>query len=273
MEHIAQIVDTFEAMEAKYIFSEEASLEGTPHLQGYVELKKRDRPSAFGLPFRWSLIHWEVAKANKYKNHAYCTKGDGPQYTNMPPPAPETVQITYGDLLRGQKALVDDFRDAENALFGRKIHVFVDEVGGWGKTITTKYMIDQMDAIVVAGKTADAAFAIARRIEYELPIPIVVFDIPRGGRRVINWHAVEKIKDGCLFATKYESGMLRFNSPHVIVFTNEWPDLSRLSADRWVVHDLSQPGKYSHDEQPDEPSLEELWCREVEQKYGEEKKE
>ncbi len=52
MEHCDQLVLTFERKDMNYVFEEEVSQKGTPHLQGYVELKKRDRPSAFGLSFR-----------------------------------------------------------------------------------------------------------------------------------------------------------------------------------------------------------------------------
>ncbi len=211
-----------------------------------------------------------MAREDRQTNYDYCTKTGIGIRTNMQDMVGEGVKkITFSDLFLGQKYIVSQYQERENPLFGRQVHVYVDVTGGWGKTILTKYMVDQMNAIVVGGKTADAAYAIAKRLERNESIPIVVFDIPRGGRRVINWHAVEKIKDGCLFATKYESGMLRFNSPHVVVFTNEWPDLTRLSADRWVVRDLNYEPSFSRGGQPDDPSLQELWCPEGE----EEKKE
>ncbi len=270
VEQCDQLVINFEMKSYNYVFEEEVGDQGTPHLQGYVECPSRTRPSAFGLPFRWSLANWRVAKGSRMDNWNYCTKEGTGIRTNMRDligAENPFKKITFDELFLGQRYLCDQYREPENALFGRQVHVYVDVCGGWGKTITTKYMIDQMNAIVVAGKTADAAYAIAKRIENEEPIPIVVFDIPRGGKRVINWHAVEKIKDGCLFATKYESGMLRFNSPHVVVFTNEWPDLTRLSADRWVVRDLNYEPVFRREEQP---TLEEVWC---EESKGEEKKE
>ena len=35
--------------------------------------------------------------------------------------------------------------------------------------------------------------------------------------------------------TKYETGMKLFNSPHLIVFSNFYPDTDKLSADRWKI--------------------------------------
>jgi len=247
-------MDQVDSMEScfkndEYFWGSEIGEEkGTPHLQGFIILQKKARPSSFNVNFRWSLATWFPMKGTIEDNEVYCSKEQRRIWTNMVFATP-LVKIEYADLRVGQKFLVNKYQEPEDPRFGRNIHVYVDVDGGWGKTITTKYFIDQMYAIVVAGKTADAAYAIAERIKLEKPIPIVIFDVPRGGK--CNWHSVEKIKDGCLFASKYESGMLRFNSPHVVVFTNEWPDLSRLSADRWIVHDLQSNSDYSHAGQPE----------------------
>ena len=37
------------------------------------------------------------------------------------------------------------------------------------------------------------------------------------------------------FSGKYESGMVRYNKPHVIIFANCRPDIEKLSKDRWKV--------------------------------------
>ncbi len=34
--------------------------------------------------------------------------------------------------------------------------------------------------------------------------------------------------------------MVRYNSPHVIVFANRPPDLSDMSADRWRVYNMNE---------------------------------
>ena len=49
---------------------------------------------------------------------------------------------------------------------------------------------------------------------------------------------MEAIKNGCFFSGKYESGMVRFNSPHILVFANEPPERTKLSQDRWCVFAL-----------------------------------
>ncbi len=65
----------------------------------------------------------------------------------------------------------------------------------------------------------------------------MVIDIPRANEGNVSYQAIEDLKNGALFSTKYESGMCVFNSPHVVVFANMAPDLNKLSADRWnIIH-------------------------------------
>lgn len=64
---------------------------------------------------------------------------------------------------------------------------------------------------------------------------IVVLNIPKDKDQFISYQAIEAIKDGCIVNTKYESGGLIFNSPHLIIFANAEPNYTKLSEDRWLV--------------------------------------
>ena len=44
-----------------------------------------------------------------------------------------------------------------------------------------------------------------------------------------------------MYNTKYQSEMRVYKIPHVIVISNEEPDKSKLSNDRWDIHKLLQP--------------------------------
>jgi len=46
---------------------------------------------------------------------------------------------------------------------------------------------------------------------------------------------LESIKNGLFFSGKYESTQVVMNSPHLIIFANEPPDKSKMSADRWHI--------------------------------------
>jgi len=100
-----------------------------------------------------------------------------------------------------------------------------------GKSFMSGHLETQHNAFIVSGgKVAD----IAHPYKAE---PVVVFDL---SRTMVDhcdhiYTIIEKLKDGCLFSGKYQSHSKIFDSPHVIVFANFKPDLTKLSIDRWKV--------------------------------------
>ena len=64
---------------------------------------------------------------------------------------------------------------------------------------------------------------------------IIAIDVPRDNGNNVSYKAIEQIKNGMICNTKYETGMKLFNSPHLIVFSNFYPDTDKLSADRWKI--------------------------------------
>ena len=52
----------------------------------------------------------------------------------------------------------------------------------------------------------------------------------------VNYELLEKIKNGRTVAAKFDSKELKFKTPNTVaVFSNEKPDLSELSKDRWKI--------------------------------------
>lgn len=67
-------VETFENFECDYmVFGQEVGKEGTPHLQGYLYIKKKISMKALKAKLS-KRAHWESAKANAEINKKYCTK-------------------------------------------------------------------------------------------------------------------------------------------------------------------------------------------------------
>ena len=209
---------------------------GTLHRHGYIEFHRKTRPVGI---VKDQSIHWEKCKGNQRQNLLYCVKDGGVVFHSDFILPTETVLMDYIMLRNNQQRLVDLFRGRENPLFGRHIYWFHESEGGWGKSICAKYMVDQMGALEVSSKASDAFFGIVSWIEKhgEAP-PIVILDIPRSCRDYVSYQSIEKIKDGKFFSSKYESSMVRFNSPHVICFANEEPDFEKMSEDRWIVEEL-----------------------------------
>ncbi len=112
----------------------------------------------------------------------------------------------------------------------RTIHWYWDAEGNSGKTAFCKYMYKWEQAVILqGGKYADIAYAMP-----EYP-HMVLMNIPRSSELVVNYSAIEAIKDGLMFSGKYESKMKMWNPPHLVVFANFEPNKEQLSKDRWHV--------------------------------------
>lgn len=218
----------------KYICGFEIGENGTPHIQGFLNFKKKARPmTEFGMP----RIHWEKTRGSLKDNLNYCSK-EAKVFLNKGMPKP--TKLMSKDLLRPEQLkIADKFIEDEDELFGRNIHWFYEKTGGWGKSVLAKFMVDCMGAMLVQGANNDILCGIQKYIEQNEEAPkIIIFDIPRTNENHISYQAIESIKNGMFFSGKYESGMCRFNSPHILVFANETPNYSKLSKDRWIVENL-----------------------------------
>lgn len=65
---------------------------------------------------------------------------------------------------------------------------------------------------------------------------VFFFDAPRSKQgEFIQYDILEELKNGRVFSPKYESGMKYFSKCHVIVMMNEYPDMEKLSEDRYDI--------------------------------------
>lgn len=219
----------------KYIFGKEVGSEGTPHIQGAFCLHKKTRQDTI-----WKLFGCKFfldKMRGRWNDQKYCGK-DGDFISNVRLPV-ALRKVDVNILRPDQRQVANLFTDREDPIFGRNVYWFWEPKGGWGKSILCKYMIDHMEAFVCEGANNDILCGISKYIEEhgECP-PIIIFDIPRVNEGGVSYQAIEKLKNGYFFSSKYESGMVRFNSPHVIVFANQGPDYNKLSRDRWRIRNL-----------------------------------
>lgn len=229
VETAAQLAQLIQLLEPKaYVFQLEKGDEGTPHYQGAVYLK-----NAQIMPRHLAkAIHWERCKSWT-KAIKYCSKDDtrvdGPWTYNVTLPAKLDI-IT--ELRPWQRVVYNELLQKPN---DRKILWLWEPTGNAGKTAMARYICHKFEAIYLNGKGADAKYAVSVMIGKGKPLDVVVFGYPRSSAEYVNYGCIEEIKDGIFFNAKYESGMVMYNSPHVIVFSNEAPDYSKMSADRWDV--------------------------------------
>lgn len=218
----------------RYIFQEETGKCGTPHLQGYIEFKKKVRPMSI---FKKNNIHWEKTR-DINASISYCSKPEtrsGNIFTNIKMDE-ELILLKDDTLHEWQKNVLKEINNKPN---DRKIIVYVDKKGGKGKTQLCKLLCAKHDALCVSGKSGDMKYAIVKFKEINHFYPkIILFDVPRCNVDYISYEGLEKIKDGLFFCGKYESCQVIMNSPHIYMFMNEDPDTDKCSDDRWDIRNL-----------------------------------
>jgi len=217
-----------------YTFQEEVGKQGTPHLQGVVSFKNaRTFTQVTKIDKR---IHWEICKnINAAEN--YCKKLDtraGKVYTNKKNSQRKIIKdpldgLTLQDF---QIEILDLLNEEPN---DRTVKWIWDEDGGKGKTSLAKHMIlhhpDKVLRLDGACTDQNAKYLVAEFIEKN-DLQIIIIDYPRGTTR-FNYDLIEDLKNGFFTSTKYECKNVVMNCPHVVVFSNTHPDLSKLSEDRW----------------------------------------
>lgn len=127
----------------------------------------------------------------------------------------------------------------------RTIRWYWEPIGNIGKSTFCKYLCVRYDALILSGKSADMKYAIANIVvKNKNPYPrLIVLDIPRTSEGFVSYKGIEEVKNGLFFSSKYESGMVIGNSPHIIIFSNFEPTIDAMSKDRWIITNLSNVPK------------------------------
>lgn len=115
----------------------------------------------------------------------------------------------------------------------RMILFYVDEAGGQGKSWFQRYFVSKypdVTQVLGVGKRDDIAHSIDESKR------VFLFNVPRGGMEFMQYTILEQLKDRMVFSPKYGSRMKILNhNPHVVVFCNEEPDMSKMTADRYII--------------------------------------
>lgn len=118
----------------------------------------------------------------------------------------------------------------------RSVIFYVDSEGGKGKTWFQQWLVSEKPSevqILGVGKRDDMCFAI------DPDKSVFLINVPRGGMEFLQYTVLEQLKDRMVFSTKYQSVMKVLpKNVHVVVFTNEDPDLTKMSEDRYDVRPM-----------------------------------
>lgn len=235
-EHKKKLFKKMAQLETKYIFGYEVGASGTPHIQGYIEFKIKTRPlEAIKIP----QIHWEKCKGNRDQNITYCSK-DRNYETNFVIVEPEEEIKVIQELRPWQSDIVKILLEKPN---DRHIYWIWEEKGKVGKSALCKKLCLTMNALICEGKSSDIFNSIYNyKKEYKRYPRIILIDCPRSNVGYMNYGALEKIKNGLIFNSKYESKMMIFNTPHVVVFANDEPAEGKYSEDRLIIKKINSEG-------------------------------
>ena len=171
----------------------------------------------------------------------------------------ENGEIIYESLGRSDKEAFDTYRkyikvDISNItlrkwqsealeLFDlpteREVIWVTDTKGGTGKTFFQKYLISYFGRSRVASMDLRIKHSDACNVLKKLPLPTIDIFLFNDGRSQFgeeNIRLLEDIKDGQATASKYDNDNLKFKTPNtVMVFSNGYPNLLKLSSDRWKI--------------------------------------
>lgn len=220
----------------KYRMQEEVGKEGTKHIQGTFEFKKKLRLSTLKKLFS-DKIHWEITK-NSVAAAAYCSKQETSTGLSWTKGYPKPVKILEYEQLKDWQLEIDAIIQQEPD--DRKIYWYWGPTN-IGKTTFCKYLSVKYGAIPLGGKGADMRNGIVeyRKTNGELPTKIII-PLPKTfNLDYISYDGIETVKDMYFYSGKYEGGCVVGNCPHIFIFANEPPETSKLAQDRWVIREIN----------------------------------
>lgn len=224
-----EIKKTADTAMINYVIGKEVGESGTPHLQGYINMPKKKSLSAVIKLFKNKRIHFEQCRGSEKQNIDYCIE-DGDWCSNFYEEPEQLKLIT--NFKPWQEQILSIIKNSANE---RTVNWFWETEGGVGKSSFCKYLCAKHNAIYIdEGKKSDLINIIYNVKEINSK-SIIVIDVPRDNGNNVSYKAIEQIKNGMICNTKYETGMKLFNSPHIIIFSNYYPDTSKLSKDRWNI--------------------------------------
>lgn len=228
-EEVCQIKQFITTFCKKGGFGYEVGESGTPHLQGFLSLIKKERKSA--LYKKAGFIRASLRPTrNEEALIEYCKKDKNFWTHGLPKP----IKIIE-NLYDWQKKIEDIFLTEPD---DRKVYWFWDENGNIGKTAFIKYMVVKYKCLFCSGGKYQDIMNLVFNQDMD-NCRGVFFNIPRANKGHVSYASLEAIKDGLICNTKYETGVKIFNPPHLFVFANFPPDdLYELSLDRWIITNL-----------------------------------
>lgn len=218
----------------KFIIGKEIGEEGTPHLQGAFYFKGKKRMSTIKKSLGIKEIHLESMNGSWNDSMTYCSKDGNYEYKDpeWEEPYDGSDLIEKDQMYMWQLELLSEFEQKPDH---RKVIWCWESEGNSGKTMFSKWLCYHKNGCIIQkGKYAD----IMNHAFNHKNMSLFIIDVPRSSGNSVSYNAIESIKGGIIFNSKYETGQKLIKPPHIVVFANYPPDTSQLSLDRWDVREI-----------------------------------
>lgn len=209
---------TLNLMCKKAVYGLEVGEQGTPHIQGYISLKKKARITELSkLPGLARASFRKVRNENALID--YCQKENCVFKIGFPVELKVIKELKpWQEEMKSMMLKEPDDRTI-NWLYDCKTNI--------GKSAFTKYMVHKHRAVFfTGGKKADIACQIALEKQQGRDLNnnmIIIFNYSFEDME-IDYKAFEALKDGLISSSKYKSSGLIFNSPNIWILANTLPD-------------------------------------------------
>jgi len=224
----------------KYCFQKEFSDSGYEHFQGRISLKLKNRITGLKkmVPKDW---HLSITSNENKNNQFYVMKED----TRIDGPWKDTDEVIYiprqikeiKTLYPWQQYIVDNYDVWDT----RTINIIVDNKGNCGKSILAGYVRAYKLGFVIPFCND---FRDIMRMIMDVPTKrLYLIDMPRAINKeklYQMYSALETIKNGYAYDDRYSFKEKVFDCPNIWVFTNNIPDISYLSTDRWKFWNIDE---------------------------------
>ena len=244
---VCQVIQTLKKIAKKGGFGKEVGEEeGTPHLQGFISLKRKLRITGIT-----KLDGFARASLRETRNEKalieYCMKDNCFFKIGFPKPLKVITELKMF-----QKQIEEMCEEEPD---DRTINILIDTETNIGKTALCKYMNYKHQAILfTGGDTSDVACQLAQEVENGRDLndkTTMIFNYAEGIKP--NKRLLENVKDGLITSPKYKSSTMNFNSPHIWVFCNMIGDdiLKSNRKDVWRIWKVKDEELISNDTEVD----------------------
>jgi len=139
----------------------------------------------------------------------------------------------------------DNFYDWQRTLLAqlgqqpdkRSVLWYFDPEGGCGKTEICRYLLAKVEGVLYLTSAAGKDL-VHQVVKAQKDPKIIIMNLPRSAEGKFSYASVESIKDGLIFSGKYEGGSRLMPHPHLVIFSNWYPDITQLTPDRWIIREL-----------------------------------